>query len=128
MDYEMLNKLNDVVDNVAKRPLCVIKKNQKGTFNIINYYTDDVVVRGVPFMKTAERTVRFIHKIKSFNDKKIIILRKMIDDYYKYDTDVQIHEYTLKKIKNKVRCDIVTANLEDSKIKLDNVIYFLMNF
>lgn len=114
-------KLDTLVNNVSKRGIFVVTKNER-YYQIINYMNNTVVLDEIPTKIIADR---FCDKIN--NNKKISVtwfkkIRELLDNYAKLDYDCIYYTYTIENTEDEIRRTVSQFRREQSIGRMQRII------
>jgi len=104
----LVNTLERITDNVSKRDIYVVSKNDD-TYVIQNYISKAVIVNDIPLRYLADKLCATQNKGKTISNDLRIKLRVLINEYYKHKTDLVFYKNSMINEKDNFKFEILEA-------------------
>lgn len=105
-------KLEELAENVAKRPVYLALTQGQGEYKIIEHLSQKELLTGLPNKHIAETLALRMNNKKQVPPHKLKRARGILSDYHKHHTDMQYYEHTMQHSDDEFR-------RETARIRLD---------
>ena len=118
----LADKLDKLADRVIKRGIVVVEKNSNDYYNLIDYFTKEILLEDIPYMGMASTIANYFNTLKNINKKKTYIdVQHHIDQYHKYNNDCLFYRRTIKKSSDSVKVAVALTRLDVTLVKLKSI-------
>lgn len=115
-------KLDTLADRVIKRGIIVAEKNRYSFFNIVDYFTKEVVIEDVPNYSIAGSLCEYFNSKKDINKRKTFIdVQHIINQYHKYNNDCLFYRRTVRQSSDIVKVEVALTRLDVTLLKLKSI-------
>ena len=118
----LADKLDKLADRVIKRGIVVVEKNSNDYYNLIDYFTKEILLEDIPYMGMASTIANYFNTLKNINKKKTYIdVQHHIDQYLKYNNDCLFYRRTIKQSSDSVKVAVALTRLDVTLVKLKSI-------
>lgn len=118
----LADKLDKLADRVIKRGIVVVEKNSNDYYNLIDYFTKEILLEDIPYMGMASTIANYFNTLKNINKKKTYIdVQHHIDQYHKYNNDCLFYRRTIKQSSDSVKVAVALTRLDVTLVKLKSI-------
>lgn len=103
-------KLDNLASNVAKKGIFVVKKTKHG-YDILNYINREILVKDIPFSKTANN---FCDTLNKEGEKGIAQISHHVNMYHKHTNDILFYKHTIRTSKDTTKVFTAGVRMQES--------------
>lgn len=103
-------KLDNLASNVAKKGVFVVKKTKHG-FDILNYINKEVLVKDIPFSRTANN---FCDTLNKEGERGVSQICHHVNMYHKHTNDIMFYKHTIRTSKDTTKVFTAGVRMQES--------------
>jgi hypothetical protein len=123
---KIANKLEELAEKVSQRGVYLSVRDQD-TYAIVEYLTENVVIRQIPHKALAERMATSMNSQKTLHAGKIKKAQDSIKLYHKYHSDAGFYQQTLRASSDEFKKQVTRTRLVIALQWLDKLTKTLEN-
>jgi hypothetical protein len=104
------NKLDKLASNVAKKGIFVVKKTKIG-YDIVNYFNKEVLVKDIPFSRTANN---YCDSLNKEGERGVAQITHHVHVYHKHMNDIVFYKHTIRTSNDAVRVFNAGVRMQES--------------
>lgn len=126
--FALVSKLDTIADRVIKRGVLVVERNSSGFYDLVDYFSKNVLVKDIPNLPIAKTlcdslNTKKVNKKKAFDD-----LAAVLEQYHKLNNDCMFYRNTIKVSNDPFKVEVALTRLDISLLKLKSVHHQMQAF
>lgn len=120
--HVIAEKLDTLADRVIKRGVVVAEKNKYNFFNLVDYFTKELVIEDIPNYTMASAICNYFNTKKNINKRKSFAdVQYIIDQYHKHNNDCLFYRRTIKQSPDILKVEVALTRLDVTLLKLKSI-------